>query len=92
MVCEMRNAQQGCGFDFGSGFGIFSESSLRSFLAMDYSSGNGWGNFDNYGGGGGHGNGGGGGYGKGGYGKGGYGKGGGKDGVERGGVMEGMVA
>ena len=41
MVCEMRNAQQGCGFGFGSGFGIFSESSLRSFLAMDYSRGNG---------------------------------------------------
>ena len=45
MVCEMRNAQKGCGFGFGSGFGIFSESSLRSFLAMDYSRGNGWGNF-----------------------------------------------
>ena len=64
MVCERRNAQKGCGFGFGSGFGTFSESSLRSFLAMDYPRGNGWGYFDNYGGGGGYGNGGGGGYGR----------------------------
>ena len=85
MVCERRNALQWCGSDFGFGFGTFSESSLRSFSAMDYPRNN-WGNFDNnYGGGGGYGNGGGGGYGKGGYGKGGGKDGGGKGGGGKGG-------
>ena len=47
MVCEMRNAQQGCGF------GIFSDSSLKSLSAMNFAprGNNNWNNSDNYGGG-----------------------------------------
>ena len=54
MVCEMRNAQQGCGF------GIFSDSSLTSLSEMNFAPrGNNWTISDNFGGGYGNGSGGG---------------------------------
>ena len=58
MVCELRNAQQGCGF------GIFSDSSLKSLSEMNFAprgNGNNWNNSDDFGGG--YGNGSGGGFG-----------------------------